>query len=435
MESTKSYAELLNEINELRLRLEEANETIEAIRTGQIDALVVKGEKGHELYTLKTADQTYRVFIEKMAEGAVTLNRKGIILYSNSQFANMMKMPLSKVIGLSFHTFIPAEHQERINVLLERGWKEDCKDEVVLSGKDISLDFQLSLTTLELDEGTSLSIILTDLTHQKETQRQLKLNNQKLEEINLALKTSNEDLNQFAYAASHDLQEPLRKIMFYSQKLHEKVLNQSNSEGKIYSEKIISSSQRMKRLINDILSYSRLNEGNNSFQIVNLNYLMDGLLEDFDIMIQEKKAQISVGDLGSIEAEPAPLRQVFQNLLNNALKFSKPSETPVITVTSQITTGNALDSDNDQSDSYCWITVKDNGIGFNEKYKEGIFTLFRRLHSKDEYEGTGIGLAITKRIVEKHRCHIIAKSEEGIGTELIVILPVRQKPLENASDN
>ncbi|MCW3109205.1 MAG: domain S-box protein, partial [Segetibacter sp.] len=200
----KTYEELVNEVINLRLQLEEANDTIDAIRTGQVDALVVLGKKGHELYTLKTADQTYRLFIEKMTEGAVTLDPHGIILYSNSQFASMVNIPLSKVIGLSFYTFIAPAYKQNFEALFERGWKEDCKGEIGLVNDEKQVDFQLSLTSLELDEGVSLSIILTDLTKQKETQRQLKLNNQQLEEINHALEISNHDLQQFASVASHD---------------------------------------------------------------------------------------------------------------------------------------------------------------------------------------------------------------------------------------
>src|SRR6187402_1056249 len=134
-----TYKELVNEATELRLQLEEANDTIEAIRTGQVDALIVQGDDGHQLYTLKTADQTYRVFIEKMNEGAVTLNRDGIILYSNSRFAAMMNEPLEKVIGLNFDTFVPEISAERFNELIGRGWSNDVKGEVLLVNKSFEL--------------------------------------------------------------------------------------------------------------------------------------------------------------------------------------------------------------------------------------------------------------------------------------------------------
>lgn len=194
MELSRSVKELEQEITELRSRLEEANDTLEAIRTGQVDAVVIKDKSGHQLYTLKTADQTYRVFIEKMKEGAVTLNHKGIILYSNSRFASMLNMPLAKVIGLHFETLVPNEYRETFDKLIDEGWKSESKGEIYLiSQNDELIPFLISLTTLELDEGTALSIILTDLTAQKETEKELKHKNEQLQEAHLvAAKLNNE---------------------------------------------------------------------------------------------------------------------------------------------------------------------------------------------------------------------------------------------------
>ena len=182
MEALKTAAQLEQEIEELRQQLEEANDTIEAIRTGQVDALIVKHENGHQLYTLKSADQTYRVFIEKMIEGAVTLNEKGIILYSNSRFASMMKLPLSKIMGSYFETYVPNEYRETFDELIKKGWQAETKGEIYLATNDDELiPFLVSLTTLELDDGIALSIILTDLTIQKDTEKELKEKNEQLQ--------------------------------------------------------------------------------------------------------------------------------------------------------------------------------------------------------------------------------------------------------------
>jgi PAS domain S-box-containing protein len=424
---TKTYDELVHEVNSLRLQLEEANDTINAIRTGQVDALVVQGKKGHELYTLKTADQTYRLFIEKMTEGAVTLDSHGIILYSNSRFATMVQMPLSKVIGLHFLDFItPASHDHFI-YLFNMGWKQDCKGEVGLLNGDKQMDFQLSFTSLELDEGVSLSIILTDLTEQKENQRQLRLNNLQLEEINHALEISNHDLQQFASVASHDLQEPLRKIQIYSNMLKERHSSSLSHSANTYLQKIIASSERMRALIHDILSFSRLSEKENNFELTDLKSLTNELLKDFELLIEEKKATVIIEDLPVIEVNPGQMRQVFQNIVSNALKFSHRHIPPVISITGKRIRDDAYDSPACASGPFARIHIKDNGIGFNEKYMANVFTLFKRLHPKDQYEGTGIGLAITKRIIEKHNGHIIAKSTEGIGSDFIIVLPARQQ--------
>ena len=424
---TKTYEELVYEVNTLRLQLEEANDTIDAIRTGQVDALVVHGKKGHELYTLKTADQTYRLFIEKMIEGAVTLDPHGIILYSNSQFASMVKMPLSKVIGLSFHNFISPSFKEQFTTLFNRGWKEDCKGEIGLISDTRCIDFQLSFTSLELDEGLSLSIILTDLTEQKESQRQLKQKNEQLEEINHALEVSNHDLQQFASVASHDLQEPLRKIQIYSNLLSQKYGTELSTAANTYLHKIIASSERMRVLIHDILSFSRLSDKDNKYELTDLKLLVKELLKDFELLIEEKKATITIDDLPQIEVNPGQIRQVLQNIISNGLKFSRPDVAPVIHIWGKRVCENAHDSLPDTAGPYACIHIKDNGIGFDEKYMSNVFTLFKRLHTKDKYEGTGIGLAITKRIIEKHNGHIIAKSIEGAGSDFIIVLPVKQQ--------
>ena len=190
-----TYEELLNENNELRLQLEEAKDTIEAIRTGQVDAIIVNTGDSTQIYTLKTADQTYRVFIEKMNEGAVTINRERIILYSNSRFAEMAGLPLEKVISLSFDTFIPQTSLEKFNALIEKGWQEDCKEEIdLLNQHEQLIPCLVSCNTLELDEGIALSLILTDLSILKETERQLKIKNEQLEAAQYATEKLNNEL-------------------------------------------------------------------------------------------------------------------------------------------------------------------------------------------------------------------------------------------------
>jgi two-component system CheB/CheR fusion protein len=197
MEVLKTSADLEHDIAELRRQLEEANDTIDAIRTGQVDALIVKDKNGHQLYTLKSADQTYRVFIEKMIEGAVTLNEKGIILYSNSRFASMMKMPLSKIIGSYFENFVPGEFRENFDDLISKGWLAESKGEVyLLNNNNELIPFLISLTTLELDEGTALSLILTDLTIQKNIEKELKEKNEQLQAAQVFTSQLNNQLDR-----------------------------------------------------------------------------------------------------------------------------------------------------------------------------------------------------------------------------------------------
>ena len=168
MSATITYDELLSQNQELLRQLEETNDTIEAIRTGQVDALIVKAGGEHELYTLKSADQTYRIFIEKMAEGALTLDHKGTILYSNSRFAFMIGLPLEKVIGMPFETFVPEAFKAAFTELIKAGWVIETKGEIsLINSNHQNIPFLLSISALPLNEEASLSIILTDLTSQK----------------------------------------------------------------------------------------------------------------------------------------------------------------------------------------------------------------------------------------------------------------------------
>lgn len=202
----RDQTQLIKEIEDLRLQLQEANETIHAIRTGQIDALVVSTEAGPQLYTLKSADHTYRVFIEKMKEGAVTLNQDEIILYSNSQFASMVDLPLSEVIGIPFARFIPEGCRTDFKKLMKSGWKSDSRGEILLrNNKDRIIPVLLSLTSLELDEGTALSVILTDLSGQKETENQLKTKNEQLEEARGNVAKMNAELEDMVKERTKDL--------------------------------------------------------------------------------------------------------------------------------------------------------------------------------------------------------------------------------------
>jgi two-component system phosphate regulon sensor histidine kinase PhoR len=207
MEHAKiTYEQLLGENHELRMQLEEANDTIEAIRTGQVDALIVNNGDSHQLYTLKTADQTYRVLIEKMNEGAVTINHEGLILYSNSRFANMVNMPLEKTIGLLFNTFISETSRETFNELINNAWEEDCKEEIQLTDRNKRLiPCLLSCNTLELDEGTALSLILTDLSLLKETEKQLKIKNLQLAAAHIATEKLNNELEDTVKERTNEL--------------------------------------------------------------------------------------------------------------------------------------------------------------------------------------------------------------------------------------
>lgn len=267
----------------------------------------------------------------------------------------------------------------------------------------------------------------TDIQEQKSLnevlERKVADRTRELLEINRELEMSNNDLQQFASVASHDLKEPLRKIQVFGSmiKSREKI----NETTASYIEKIMVASQRMTTLINDLLSFARLSESL-VYQQVDVHQIIDDILVDLELSIQEKNAEIHVAGIPCIEAIPSLIRQLFQNIISNALKFSKPDQQPVIEITADLINIPVIDSPAVEHGDFCRIKVSDNGIGFDDRYAEKIFTLFRRLNSRESYEGTGIGLAIAKKIVDKHNGLIIAKSRINEGASFIIILPVRQ---------
>ncbi|WP_255373116.1 sensor histidine kinase [Chitinophaga sp. YR627] len=415
---------MLEELNETRRRLAEAEDTIEAIRTGQVDALVVQQGDSHQLYTLQTADHAYRMFIEKMNEGAVTLNREGVILYANSRFSEMVALPLMYIIGQPLYNFVAPHSRLFYMDLYESCWREDAKGEVDLFRNGAFIPTKLSLNPLEIASEMSMNIILTDLSEQKSTQRILEDNNRQLEQLNSTLELSNHDLQQFASVASHDLQEPLRKIQMFGNFIKTAGVLQSDGKEYQYLEKMLKSAERMKTLIIDVLNYSRLSVNDGEFVPVELSEIVQEILEDFELVIKEKNAQISIVNLPVLEVNKGQIRQMFQNLLSNALKFSNPDVAPVIKIGGYFLADKNFDGPEMPDGGYYMISVEDNGIGFEEKYIPNIFALFERLNSKETFEGTGIGLAITKKIVEKHNGAIHVKSKVGYGSKFLIILPV-----------
>lgn len=424
MSELKTYEELLRENAELSQRLEEAADTIDAIRTGQIDALVVNDAKaGHQLYTLKTADHSYRVFIEKMNEGAVTLNEEGIILYANSKFAFMLGATLSAIVGKVFESFVTKDCQPMFRDVFGMAWQKDVQIEVKISKNNGTVPCQLSLTVLQLDEGPSLSIIITDLTFQKNIQGLLKENNQRLTIANAELEASNHDLQQFASIASHDLQEPLRKILIFANMLRDRHVKELPTESIKYLDKIISSSQRMRSMATDILSYSGLSTDAHTLDQVSVKEVIGEILDDYELLLQERNADVTVEEMPVVEGNRGQIKQVFQNLISNSIKFSRQDTPPLIRIFCNPSNSH---SNGTGEVAFCHIVVADNGIGFEKEYQERIFSLFERLNNKDKYEGSGIGLSITRKIIERHHGKIFAESTPGEGARFTISLPVKQ---------
>ncbi|HEY6902077.1 MAG TPA: PAS domain-containing protein, partial [Puia sp.] len=245
-----------------------------------------------------------------------------------------------------------------------------------------------------------------------------------LRQLNEALETSNHELQQFASIASHDLQEPLRKIHMFSTAIKDKYGATMPEEVQGYFTKIVRSTDRMRSLVIDILNFSRLSAEVSYFKHTDLALLFEEIVDDFEVSIREKKATITAAPLPQMEIIPGQFRQVLHNLLSNALKFTRPGILPVIRLEAVRVRDRAFDSPPDPEGNYYLFTLSDNGIGFEEKFADDVFRLFQRLHSKDRFEGTGIGLAITRKIIDKHNGLITVHSKEGEGTRFEWLLPI-----------
>jgi signal transduction histidine kinase len=248
------------------------------------------------------------------------------------------------------------------------------------------------------------------------------LNQQLLENID-QLESANKDLERFAFMASHDLQEPLRKIRLFSDRLYVKYKDVIQDDAKMIAL-IQKSAERMQALIIDILSFSKISMDKGEFEKSDLNVLVKELLNDMSEEVHEKRATISVEPLPVLMVSPRLIRPLFQNLINNALKYRKKDEDPVIKIRSEAHAQTIGQNGKSASKKYCRIIVEDNGIGFDQKYAEDIFGMFKRLHNSSEFEGTGIGLALCKKIIEHHHGFISARSKLNEGSTFVISLPV-----------
>jgi signal transduction histidine kinase len=384
-----------------------------------------------ELQKLQRRDE---LILNSAGEGICGLDRKGKLTFANPAAAKLTGWPLEELIGKTEEEIFGGPGFGSGGAPADQN-----PNERVLLGRD-GTRFPVEFVRTEIKENEQVMgavLVFKDITERKRAQDALAQNAAELAR-------SNAELEQFAFVASHDLQEPLRKIQAFGDRLKTKCNGTLAEEARDYLDRMQSASARMRMLIDDLLAFSRVIRSGEPFVRVDLAVAVKDVLSDLELRMEKSGAQVEVGDLPTIDADATQMRQLLLNLIGNSLKFQPPGATPVVKIQGRIVggepgtdtallrpaPGEGLDSPPGRC---CEISVQDNGIGFEEKYADKIFAVFQRLHGRTEYEGTGVGLAVCRRITDRHHGTITARSKPGEGATFIVTLPVSQPKASTAA--
>jgi PAS domain S-box-containing protein len=466
--------ELFEKIRALEERLWEMEQTIEAIQSGEVDALVVHKPDGEQLYTLTGADYGYRVLVESITEGALILSSDDSIYYCNSTLGEMLQLPIQKIISKKLDSYVAPESGGQLMGLIKQSHSlGEAKGELLMRRNDGTLlPVNVSFNCMSVGDFEGVCAVITDLSEQKQVEEELRVHrtglerlvdertadlamanthlqqeiierkraeeelreanehlelrvqertaelritNKALTEYSAKLESLNERLQEFAFVASHDLQEPLRKIQTFGEMLGRDFKDALGEEGRDYLMRMTKAANRMSDLMQSLLDYSRIETMANPFEPTDLAKTARDALNDLELVIRKADARVEIDEMPVIDADPVQMRQLFQNLIGNSIKFCRDGEKPVVKIHGHAAGG------------MCKIFVEDNGIGFEAQYLGRIFKPFQRLHGRSgNYEGTGMGLAICRKIVERHWGSITAKSAPGEGATFIIQLPVKQ---------
>jgi PAS domain S-box-containing protein len=413
---TMSQAELTEQLNQFKRQAADLQQELDsrkkAERTLSQQRQVLESSKTvlelhvqastEEIHNLK---RRYELILNSAGEGICGLDLNGKATFVNPAAARMTGWSVEDLIGKTEQDLFGAPGAESSTRDSKTGEQSFCRKD----GSRFPVEF-VRTSIEENGRPTGAVLIFKDIT---ERQRASETLSQRAAE----LARSNAELEQFAFVASHDLQEPLRKIQSFGDRLRTKLGDQLPADASDYLQRMQNASARMRTLIDDLLTFSRVIRSSAPFEPVNLAQVTHEVLGDLEVRIEKTGARIETSNLPTVEADPTQMRQLVLNLVNNSLKFQPAGGRPFIQIRGRTfqSAGGA---------EYAEITVQDNGIGFDEHYTEKMFAVFQRLHGRGEYEGTGVGLAVCRRITDRHHGTITAHSQPGQGATFVVTLPL-----------
>lgn len=366
----------------------------------------------------------YDLMLDELPVAVLSVSDTGHVIYINQAGIELLHLEKKPPLHLKFHELLQhafpengAGLKETLNKALKGIRVNNVESSFAAGDKTITILVSAS-PVINNKKVRGAMMYIRDITAQTESEHSLQQKNVQLEQ-------SNANLEQFAYVASHDLREPLRKIVTFSGMIADTEKERFSERSKTYFEKITGAAKRMQLMIEDLLSLSVISQ-NNKFERFSLQTIVDEVVLDLDLKIKEKNASIITENLPVAYINPKQFRQLFLNLINNSLKFSRPEVAPVISIKGKVLTTQEADQLSlPKTGKYLRITLEDNGIGFENVYAEKMFQMFQRLHGRVDYEGTGIGLAICKKIVENHNGTISASGVPGQGATFTIILPFK----------
>ena len=362
---------------------------------------------------LRESEDRFHSFLDEVPIAYHEINSEGVVMRVNRMECQILGYTADAMVGHPVWNFVaPDEQAESREAVLDKisGQRKldvFTRNYISHNGSRLVMEVHENLMRDRRGKVTGIRSALIDITARRIAEEALELKAGELAAMNL-------ELQQFAYVASHDLQEPLRKIQAFGDLLKTRCTDTLSEQGHDYLNRMQNAAGRMQRLINDLLSLSRAGTRTQKFIPVNLNSVVREVLSDLEIRIAQVGATVTTGTLPTIQADPVQMSQLLQNLIGNGLKFHAPTEVPIVEI-SGCTLADGI---------HCQLIVEDHGIGFDEKYIERIFQVFQRLHGRSEFEGTGIGLSVCRRIAERHGGQITARSTPGQGSRFTVTLPI-----------